>query len=179
MKRTAQPGPRPDAEDRLILLAMAEGLGACTEDQLMRFAVEADLIAQFRFLLLLSDLREDGLIEIRERPEGRVLVLTSAGRETLRLFPDGIRPGVRERIAAAVPAWRRQFRDERQLPASWEETDAGVLVTLRALEAGAEPLRITVAAPSRADAQRWCERWPAAAQEIYGTLIRALSEPDK
>ena len=129
-----------ETEDKLILLSMIDGLGGCTREQLMRFALEADLMAQFRFLLALGDLLEDSLVREAETEE-RVMVLTPEGRETLRLFGETIRPSAAQRIRDNVPRWRTRFRDERQLPAEWQRTQDGFCVTLRALEGGEEPIR--------------------------------------
>lgn len=176
MTRTPLPAERGETEDRLILLSAVGALGASTEDQLLRFSVEAELFPQFRFLLLLRTLAGEGLVSSRESGEGRLFFLSPEGRETLRLFSSEIRPSVRERVARQAQALRRQYRDERQLPSAWRETPDGFEVTLRALEDGKETLSIRLFAATRVDAQRWCARWPEAAQEIYGTLIRALSQ---
>ena len=167
-----------ETEDKLILLSMIDGLGGCTREQLMRFALEADLMAQFRFLLALGDLLEDGLVREAETEE-HVMVLTPEGRETLRLFGEKIRPSAAQRLSENVPRWRTRFRDERQLPAEWSETEGGFAVTLRALEGGEELLRIDLRAETRRQAQRFCEQWPQEAAEIYGTLIRRLSDTKK
>ena len=164
-----------DTEDKLILLSMIDGLGGCTQEQLMRFALEAGLMPQFRFLLALGDLREDGLVREIRNAEGRVLVLEPEGRQTLNLFGDRIRPSAQERLKENAPRWRARFRDERQLPAEWQQTDEGFLVTLRALEAGQETLRIQLTAVNREEAQRFCARWPKQAVSVYGALIHALA----
>ncbi len=166
-----------DTEDRLTLLSMIDKLGACTREQLMRFALEARLMPQFRFLLALGDLLETGLV-CEAETEGRVLAMTPQGRETLRLFEEKLRPSVAERIAQNVPAWRLRFRDERQLPAEWRKTPEGYAVTLRALEGSEELLCIRLKAETRQQAQRFCAGWPRQASEIYGTLIRRLCMPD-
>ena len=175
MTRTPPPAERGETEDRLILLCAVGALGTSTEDQLLRFAVEAELFPQFRFLLLLRSLSEEGLVTSRKNAEGRLFFLSPEGRETLRLFSSEIRPSVQARIAQYAPGLKRQYRDERQLPAGWRETENGIEVTLRALEDGKEMLSVRLFAENRADAQRFCERWPEAAQEVYGTLIQALS----
>ena len=175
MKRAAPPKERRETEDRLILLSAVSALGAATEDQLLRFCADSDLLPRFHFLLLLGDLRQEGLIASREGAEGRLLFLSPEGRETLRLFSSEIRPSLRARIQEKAPALRMRYRDERQLPAAWEETPNGFAVTLRALEEGQETLSIRLFAETRGDAQRFCARWPDAAQEIYGALIRCLS----
>ena len=161
-----QPGAS-QTEDRLVLLSMIDGLGACTKEQLMRFSLEAQLMAQFRFLLAVGDLTEEGLAREADLPEGRVLVLTPEGREALRLFGDTLRPSVQERLKENVPHWRRRFMDERQLPAEWREEAGGYRVVLRALEQGQELLRIELPAVTRQQAQRFCRRWPENAGALY------------
>ena len=125
--------------------------------------------------LALGDLREDGLVREIRNAEGRVLVLEPEGRQTLNLFGDRIRPSAQERLKENAPRWRARFRDERQLPAEWQQTDEGFLVTLRALEAGQETLRIQLTAVNREEAQRFCARWPKQAVSVYGALIHALA----
>ena len=65
-----------------------------------------------------------------------------------------------EKLEASGDIWRRRLRDERQMPADWQETDNGFVVTLRALESGAEIFRLTLTAATKAQAKRFCERWP-------------------
>ena len=172
------PYDMPDLEDKLILLAMIDGLGGCTRDQLLRFAVEARLLPQFRCLLRIGELLEAQLIRERESAEGRVLILQPEGRETLRLLGDALPQEMRARIDENAPLWRLRFRDERQLPATWQDEGEHCRVILRALEDGRETLRIELRATSKAQAQRFCSRWPDTAAEVYGTLIAALGEED-
>ena len=165
-------------EDKLALLSMIDGLGGCTEEQLMRFALDAGLMGQFRFLLALGDLREQGFVREAVHGEGRVLLLTPEGRETLTLFGKDLPPSVQAKLSANISAWKGPLREERQLPAEWERTDEGFRVRLRALEAGQEMLSIELAAATREEARAWCARWPSAAPEIYGTMMRCLTQAD-
>ena len=168
-----------DMLDKLALLAMMDGLGGCTRDQLMRFAVEARLMKQFRFLLILAEVQEAGFIREKESAEGTLLILTPEGRSTLELLKDDLPAEISDRIHGIAPQWRIRFRDERQLPAAWEEKDGRCMVTLRALEDGEESLRITLQAVSRRQAQQFCRQWPRTAADIYGTLIARLGGPDE
>ena len=47
-----------EEEDKLVLLCALDRLGGCTEEQLLRFVVETELVSQFRFFLALSGLKE-------------------------------------------------------------------------------------------------------------------------
>ena len=64
------------------------------------------------------------------------------------------------------------------MPADWKETDAGFIVTLRALESGAEIFSMTLTAATKAQAKRFCERWPSRAPGLYQTIMAQLGETE-
>ena len=165
-----------EEEDKLVLLSAIDRLGGCTEEQLMRFAVETGLMSQFPFSIALSSLKEDAFVRTSHRLEGELLHLTPEGRQSVELFAGQIRPSQEEKLAANVRAWRRRIRDEQQMPADWQETDSGFVVTLRALEGGAEIFNLKVTAATKVQAKRFCERWPQKAPELYQTIMQALGE---
>ena len=80
-----------EEEDKLVLLASLDRLGRCTEEQLLRFVVETALQSQFQFYIALSGLREAGFVRESRRLEGRLLVLTPEGRQSLEMFGSRIR----------------------------------------------------------------------------------------
>ena len=63
------------------------------------------------------------------------------------------------------------------MPAEWAETDAGFVVTLRTIEAGAEIFSLRLTAASKQQARRFCERWGANAPFLYQTIIERLGDP--
>ena len=167
-------------EDRLVVLRALDGLGACTEEQLLRFVVEEQLQNQFQFYLALGALKEAGLVRESSRSEGVLLVLTPQGRQSMEMFASRIRASLAQILDERCPAWRRRIRDEQQMPASWQETEeGGYVVTLRALEGGAELFSMTIAAATKAQAQRFCERWPQRAPVIYQTVMEQLGETQR
>lgn len=165
-----------EEEDKLVLLASMDRLGGCTQEQLLRFVVETELESQFQFFIALSGLKEAGFVREAERVEGKLLLLTPEGRQSLEMFGSRIRASQQEKLERNGAAWRRRVRDEQQMPADWTQTDTGFAVTLRTLEAGAEifSLRLTVA--NKEQARRFCERWPREAPFLYQTIIGRLGE---
>lgn len=165
-----------EEEDKLVLLASMDRLGGCTQEQLLRFVVETQLESQFQFYIALSGLKEAGFVREAERMEGKLLLLTPEGRQSLEMFGSRIRASQQEKLEQNGAAWRRRVRDEQQMPADWTQTDAGFVVTLRTVEAGAEifSLRLTVA--NKEQARRCCERWPREAPFLYQTIIGRLGE---
>ncbi|MFR2150475.1 MAG: hypothetical protein ACLS7Z_08145 [Christensenellales bacterium] len=61
---------------------------------------------------------------------------------------------------------KRRIRDELQMPASWQETDNGFAGSRCALEGGAEIFSMTLTAATKAQAKRFCERWPPRAVSV-------------
>ena len=165
-----------EEEDKLVLLCAMDRLGGCTEEQLLRFVVETGLISQFRFFLALGGLKETGFVREARHLEGMLLILTPEGRQSMELFGTQIRASQQQKLNENVKAWRRRIRDEQQMPADWKETDNGFVVTLRALEGGAEIFNLTLTAATKVQAKRFCERWPKKAPELYQTIMQALGE---
>ena len=56
-----------EEEDKLVLLSAIDRLGGCTEEQLMRFAVETGLMSQFPFSIALSGLKEAAFVRTSHR----------------------------------------------------------------------------------------------------------------
>lgn len=165
-------------EERLVVLSALSRLGGCTQEQLLRFLAETGLMNAFQFYLTLGGLREDGFVRESHQLEGTLLILTPQGRQSVELFGTRLRASVLDKLQANSAAWRTRLRDERQMPADWQETDNGFVVTLRALESGAEIFRLTLTAATKAQAKRFCERWPDRAPVLYQTIMEQLGEAE-
>ena len=165
-----------EEEDKLVLLASLDRLGGCTQEQLLRFVVETALQSQFQFYIALSGLREAGFVRETQRLEGRLLLLTPEGRQSLEMFGSRIRASQQEKLQRSAASWRRRIQNELQMPADWKETDNGYIVTLRALESGAEIFSMTLTAATKVQAKRFCERWPRLAPKLYQQIMGELGE---
>lgn len=168
-----------EEEDKLVLLCALDKLGGCTEEQLLRFVVETGLQSQFQFYLALAGLKEAELIRQTEHLEGKLLILTPQGRQSMELFAPRIRASLQEKLETNGAAWRRRVRDELQMPADWKQTENGFAVTLRALESGEEIFSMTLTAATRVQAKRFCERWPQRASYLYRTIMDQLGETEE
>ena len=165
-----------EEEDKLVLLASLDRLGRCTKEQLLRFVVETDLQSQFQFAIALAGLYETGLVRESQRLEGKLLVLTPEGRQSLEMFGSRIRASLQEKLETHGALWRRRIREEQQMPADWEETEHGFTVTLRTIEAGAEIVNIRLTVADKQQAKRFCARWRENAPFLYQTLMDRLGE---
>ena len=167
-----------EEEDKLVLMSAIDRLGGCTEEQLMRFAVETGLMSQFPFSIALSSLKEAAFVRTSHRLEGALLHLTPEGRESVDLFGTRIRASKQEKLDRHCAAWRRRVLDELSTPAQYVQSGNGYTVTLRALESGEEIFSMQLAAATKAQAKRFCERWPDQAAEIYQSVMERLGETE-
>ena len=165
-----------EEEDRLVLLCAIFKLGGCTEEQLLRFVVETGLMSQFPFSLALASLKEAKFVRMSRHLEGDLLHLTPEGRQSMELFASRIRASRQERLEENCAAWRRRVLDELSTPAQYEQSGSGYAVTLRALESGEEIFSMRMAAATKAQAKRFCERWPKEAAAIYQNVLERLGE---
>ncbi|MBP3655508.1 MAG: DUF4364 family protein [Clostridia bacterium] len=165
-----------EEEDKLVLLSALDRIGGCTQEQLLRFVVETSLQSQFQFYLALAGLKEAGFVREARHLEGRLLILTPEGRQSLELFGSHIRASLQEKLEEHGSAWRRRIRDELQMPADFEKVGNGYVVRLRALEGGAEIFGMTITTANKEQAKRFCERWPGRATFLYQTIMAQLGE---
>lgn len=168
-----------EEEDKLVLLCALDRLGGCTEEQLLRFVVETGLQSQFRFFLALSGLKEAGFVREARHLEGTLLILMPEGRQSMEMFSSRIRPSQKQKLDRHSAAWRRRVLDELSMPADFEPCGNGYAVTLRALESGEEIFSMKLTAATKAQAKRFCERWPQAAPYLYQTIMERLGEMPK
>jgi len=168
-----------EEEDKLVLLCALDRLGGCTEEQLLRFVVETALQSQFQFYIALSGLKEAALVREAKHLEGTLLVLTPQGRQSMEMFSSRIRASLQEKLEENGAKWRRRVRDELSMPADWEQKGNGYAVVLRALESGEEIFSMTLTAATKAQAKRFCERWPQKAPYLYQTIMEQLGELPK
>ena len=168
-----------EEEDKLVLLCALDRLGGCTEEQLLRFVVETGLESQFRFFLALSGLKEAGMVRESRHLEGMLLILTPEGRQSMELFASRIRASQQEKLDQHSAAWRRRVLDELSTPAEFTPSGNGYAVTLRTLESGEEIFSMQLTTATKAQAKRFCERWPKAAPYLYQTIMEQLGEMPK
>ena len=165
-----------EEEDKLVLLSALDRIGGCTQEQLLRFVVETSLQSQFQFYLALSGLLEAGFVRRTQHLEGTLLILTPEGRQSMEMFASRIRASKQEKLDLHCKAWRRRVLDELSTPAEYVQAGSGFSVRLRALESGEELFSMTLTAATKAQAKRFCERWPQEAAGIYQTVMDRLGE---
>ena len=94
----------------------------------------------------------------------------------MEMFASRIRASQQEKLDVHGPAWRRRVHDELSTPAQYAPAGNGYAVTLRALESGEEIFSMTLTAATKAQAKRFCERWPRLAPKLYQQIMGELGE---
>ena len=175
---TLQPPRRsPDNEQKLIVLACLDRVGPCTEWQLLQLLTEHDVMNYFDLMISLSDLCSRGQAARSQKAGGHLYELTEAGQEALKLFGGRVPKSVKEMLRVTGDKWRQRFRQEAQYRHAISRTEQGeYALLLNAQERDAETLQLRFTLPTRELAARMADNWPRHAEEIYGTVIRLLSE---
>jgi len=96
----------------------------------------------------------------------------------VELFASRIRASRQEKLDQHCAAWRRRVLDELSTPAQYTPSGNGYAVTLRALESGEEIFSMQLTTATKAQAKRFCERWPAQAAGIYQSVMERLGETE-
>mgnify|MGYP000966793360 CR=1 FL=1 len=167
----------PDLENKLLILLAIDQLGPLTGLQLLQFLAERGLMDYFILQLTLGDLKDTGHIERTQSALGPQYALTAAGRESLALFLHRLPYSIRSVVREAAPQWKPRIQREAQILSDFSRREDGqYALRLRLMEADTPILDMTLSLPSRDSADRLARRWPAAAQEFYGFLMKELGD---
>ena len=178
--RLEPPRRAPDNEQKLIVLCCLNGIGPCTELQLLQFLFEYDLMNYFEMMFALNDLCDRGQAARTKKGAGYLYAVTVAGVEALELFGGRVPPSVYGLLGQHAREWRQRFRQEAQNLSEITQTDRGEYeLTLRVVEQEMDMMTLTVSLPTQQMARQLADRWPRKAAKIYAEVFRMLTEPDR
>ena len=164
-------------EQKLVTLYALDRLGPTTALQLLRFMVENELMDYIALQLSTAELDEMGLLRKLPHALGALYAPSAQGYEALKLFHSRIPHSRAAKIDDIATEWKRRFRQEKQVLADFENAPSGEYVArLRLLEGELALLDVRLSLPTREQANRFCRRWPQAANQIYAQLMQALGE---
>ena len=177
--RIQPPRRAPDDEQRLVVLSCLSRLGPCTELQLLQFLFENDLMNYFEMMFALNDLCDRGQAARAKKQTGFLYEITDAGQEALSLFGNRVPRSLQALLDETAADWKRRFRQEAQSRQKIEQTDRGEYkLALTVVEQDMDMMNLTLLLPTRELAQQMADRFPSKASEIYGAVIRLLSEKE-
>ena len=164
-------------EQKLVILYALDRLGLATENQLLHFMVENELMDYMALRLSVAELGDMGLLREVPHALGALYAPSAKGYETLELFQSRIPHSRITRINDTATDWKRRFRQEKQVLAGMETTPSGEHVArLQLLEGELPLLDVRVSLPTREQASRFCQRWPSTANAFYAHLMQMLGE---
>jgi hypothetical protein len=167
----------PDLENKLLILFAVDQLGPLTSLQLLQFLAEYDLMDYITMQLNLGDMIATGHLSSIPHALGSLYTLTDEGRESLSLFLHRLPYSTRTLIRGAVPDWKPRFARETQMLTDFHRREDGkYALRLRLMEKDSPLLDMTLILPTRDLADQLSRRWPQAAPEFYGFLMRELGD---
>lgn len=167
----------PESEQKLLILLALRCLGGVTQLQLLRFMVEEDLMNYFVLQLNLCELEEMGQVRVCHHALGSLYELTDQGRFTLDSFDGRIPVSRRKALEDGAARWKAQFRAEQQNQADAIPMKGGrQCLRLRMLEGNSALLDLSLTSERHVTEGELRKRWQGAAQAVYTTVTRALSE---
>ena len=170
----------PDELVRLMVLCCLTYLGPCTDQQLLEWVSEYDVMNYFDLMIALSELCKQGQAECRQKRRKSWYQITDAGRKTLELFENRVPASVRSRLKETADAWRMRFSRDNQIRTEVKETDQNEYeVTLAVVEQDRETMTLQVVVPTKEIAWRMVRQWREHVQEVYSMVFRVLAEDEK
>jgi len=165
----------PPQENKLLLLYIFDKVGAMTNLQSLRFAIENDIMDYLDLQLTLAELTESGYVQALLVDDRRFYTLTTQARETLSYFRKHIPASRRAWVDEIAPLWREKFRKERMMTADYRRNGEGdYTVYLAAREAGKTLIDLRLGVTSLERAKALCLAWEDRSADAYRALMEAL-----
>lgn len=166
-----------EAETKLVLLYALDRLGPVTNQQLLQFLAELDLMDYFTMQLNLAELTEQGQVTPVEHPLGTLLCIAPAGAYALEVFTQRIPASRRTVIDEHAPVYRESFRLDQQTPAqSSVPVGSGIGIRLCLMEGDSMLLDLLMRLQDADTPVFLQKRWRMAAQGVYEAINLLLSQ---
>lgn len=165
---------------KLIILYMLRRVNfPLSNTQITEYMIEKDYTDYFHVQQALHDLVDTKLITVEVIRNTSLYTATDSGEKTLEYFSSEISYSIKKEIDRYLRENAFELRNESCMIADWVQTsDGGCEVTCRVTEGKDTVISVTFGVPSEAEAERVCERWPGAAQEIYvNIMMKLLTSP--
>ncbi len=168
------------AENRLILLYLVSKLPlGMDHDHIVRFNQEREWMLYFDMEQFLAELKEDGLLAVRQMDDRRVYTLTVDGLNVLNLLKNRIALNVRNTIDERVAELKDELELDLEVTATYGQTAAGEYpVKLRLTEDLATLLELNLTAPSAEIAEGVCRRFRQEATVLYAQILARLTRDE-
>ena len=174
---TAERRSVPEPERKLILLHTLDQLGPVTDQQLCAFLADCDLMDYFSAQFALLDLTGSRLVTSRPHPLGALILLTDAGRDTLRSFLHRLPASTRETVRVRAENARTSFSTENSVSATGMPlSDGRFCLRMKLIEKEETLLDLTLIRQDRRETAGLQARWEKNSGAVYTLLLSELAD---
>jgi len=143
--------------------------------QLTAFILEKEYTNYFNVQRVISELLEDGYINVKTIRNSSLYSITDTGYETLRFFDNMISAGIKDDIEEYLKQNKYRLKEEVSFPADYTQIRKGEFtVRLSVIERDTHIIDLSLTVPTEEDAISMCGKWREKSSEIYSYLMSAL-----
>ncbi len=161
---------------KLIVLYMLNRVDfPLTNSQISEFILDEGYTTYFKLQQALSELIESGFVHEECTHSRTFYHLTEDGADTIRYFENDISPAIREDIHTFLKQKRYELKNEVSVKSDFYETSSGEYsVRCQVMEKGAALIDLTLAVPTKDEAETIANNWTKKNQEIYASIMANL-----
>ncbi len=161
---------------KLIVLYMLRKVNfPLSNTQITEFMIDRDYTDYFHVQEAIHDLVDARLITVKTIRNSSQYTATNDGEKTLEYFSNEIPYAKKKEIDQYLKDNAFELRNESCMIADWSLTgDGGYAVNCRVNEGRETLISLTIQVATEQEAERICDKWPAAAPQIYLNLMKQL-----
>ncbi len=161
---------------KLIVLYMLRRVNfPLSNTQITELMIEKEYTDYFHVQQALHDLVDTNLVTMETIRNTSLYTATGSGEKTLEYFSNEISVAIKREIDKYLRDNAFELRNESCMIADWYQTENGDYAVCCRVNEGKETIiSLTINVASEAEADRVCEKWPQAAQEIYVDVMMKL-----
>ncbi|MGN1314898.1 MAG: DUF4364 family protein [Lachnospiraceae bacterium] len=161
---------------KLIVLYLLNRVDfSLTQAQISEFILEQGYTNYLTLQQALSQLAENGLIEMKSTLNRTALSITEEGKNTLGYFENRISNAIKQDADTYLKEHSLKLRDQVSVTSNYYKTTIGEFETLlSAKDRDTTLVEIRLSVPTAELADSICNNWNKKSQEVYETLTRLL-----
>ncbi len=159
----------------MVLFMLDKVTYPLTNTQITNFVLEKEYTNYFTIQQTLSSLLSSDLITAESTHNNTRYRITEEGTQTLRLLNDKISPEIKEDILSYFKEHHYELKRETSAYADYfKATGAGYQVRCQVKNLEATIIDLTLAVPTREQAQAICSNWNDAHEDVFAALMDCL-----
>ncbi|MBK5252393.1 MAG: DUF4364 family protein [Peptostreptococcaceae bacterium] len=170
--------PKDKAENKLVLLHLFMKMDyPLTNAEITDFVVSLDLMDYFTLQQYLVELADGGMLEYSKSESDFIYLITTKGIESLDYFKNRLPDGLILLINEGVSNYRKQHAMRTRVGCSHSKlSDSEYVVDLSIMENELTLINLKLSVVSNKQAKEICERWKNTSSDVYGTIIKMLTD---